>query len=176
VESVGLNILAFYGFAGLAVFSALMILFSKNIFHAVFMLVMVFLGIAGIFIVSNAEFVAITQILVYIGGILILMMFGIMLTNRLDGQKLITENRRIVPAIFLGLGLLTVFYGALKEHFPIFHSSQAMEFKMTNTEKIGINLMTDQLIALELTAVLLLMALVGASFLAGMHFKNKKEE
>ncbi len=174
METVELNILAFYGFAGLSVFAALLILFSKNIVHAVFMLVLVFLGIAGVFFVSNAEFVGVTQILVYIGGILILMIFGVMLTNRLDGQKLLSENRRVVPAVVLGIGLLMVFYGALKEQFPVF-LVQSNEPTMTVTERIGINLMTDQLVALELTAVLLLMALIGASLIAGLHFKSKKE-
>lgn len=172
METAGLNILAFYGFAGLTVFAALLILFSKNVIHAVFMLVLVFLGIAGVFLVSNAEFVGITQILVYIGGILILMIFGVMLTNRLDGQKLLTENRRVIPAILLGGGLLMVFYTALKEQFPVF-MVEPLEQQFSITERIGINLMTDQLVALELTAVLLLMALIGASLIAGLHFKSK---
>ncbi|MFY0625890.1 MAG: NADH-quinone oxidoreductase subunit J [Reichenbachiella sp.] len=169
-----MNILAFYGLAGLSVFAALMILFSKNIVHAVFMLVLVFLGIAGVFMVSNAEFVGVTQILVYIGGILILMMFGVMLTNRLDGQKLLTQNRRVIPAMLLGSGLIMVFYGMLKERFPVFIASKA-ETSLSVTERIGVNLMTDQLVALELTAVLLLAVLIGSSLIAGLHFKTKNK-
>ena len=172
---VDLNILAFYGFAGLAVVSALTILLSKNIVHAVFMLVLVFLGVAGVFLVSNAEFVGITQILVYIGGILILMMFGVMLTHRLKGQKLLTENRRLFPAVFIGGGLVAIFYSALKVPFPVFEGKE-VDSQFSITEQIGINLMSNQLVALELTAVLLLMALIGASLLAGLHFRNKSDE
>ncbi len=173
--AIDLNILAFYAFAGLAVVSALSILFSKNIVHAVFMLVLVFLGVAGVFLVSNAEFVGITQVLVYIGGILILMMFGVMLTNRIQGQKLVSGNRRIVPALVIGAGMTAIFYTAFKEKFPWFRSER-MDEGFSITEQIGINLMSNQLVALELTAVLLLMALIGASLIAGLHFKPKEKE
>lgn len=171
-----LNILAFYLFAGLSVFGALVVLFSRNIVHAVFMLVMVFLGVAGVFLVSKAEFVGITQILVYIGGILILMMFGVMLTNRLAGQPLITEHARLLPAVGLGVGFVMVFYGVFQEQFPLHHFvSEESQFDLTITEQIGVNLMTHQLLALEITAMLLLMALVGAALLAGYHFKKKAD-
>ncbi|MBU2914358.1 NADH-quinone oxidoreductase subunit J family protein [Reichenbachiella agariperforans] len=174
MEEINFNILAFYGFAGLAVISALMILMSKNIIHSVFMLVLVFLSVAAIYIITNAEFVGVTQIMVYIGGILILMMFGVMLTNRIDGGKMLTEHRRIIPAVLLGLGLAFVFYSTLQTKFPLAEFGPPSDLNKSVTETIGINFMTHQLVALELTAVLLLMALIGAAFLAGSKFEDKK--
>ncbi|UXP30681.1 NADH-quinone oxidoreductase subunit J [Reichenbachiella agarivorans] len=168
------NILAFYGFAGMAVISAVMILLSKNIIHSVFMLVLVFFSIAGVFLISNAEFVGVTQIMVYIGGVLILMMFGVMLTNRIDGSKLVTEHRRVIPALLVGVGLILVFAASLKHKFPLADFGPVSELNYSVTETIGINLMTHQLVALELTAVLLLMALIGAAYLAGSKFEEKK--
>lgn len=169
----GLNVIAFYILAGFSVFSALGILFAKNVVHAVFMLVLVFLGIAGVFIISNAEFVGVTQIMIYIGGVLILMMFGIMLTHRIDGKRLETQNRRVVAASLIGLGLLGVLLYPLKDGFPLFDFEKGAESGLNVTEQIGVHLMTTELIALEVTAVLLLMALVGAAYIAGHNLKKK---
>ncbi|MGL1885250.1 MAG: NADH-quinone oxidoreductase subunit J [Reichenbachiella sp.] len=174
MNSVDLNILAFYGCAGLIVFSALMILFSKNIVHAVFMLVITFLGVAGIYLISNAEFVGVTQIMIYIGGILILLMFGVMLTQRIDGSKMMTGHQRVVPGVLIGLLLLTAILYPIGEGFQWFAQSAPVQTEYSVTETIGINLMTDQLVVLELTAVLLLMALIGAAFLAGSKLKEGK--
>lgn len=168
----GLNVIAFYILAGFSVFSALGILFAKNVVHAVFMLVLVFLGIAGVFIISNAEFVGVTQIMIYIGGVLILMMFGIMLSHRIDGNRLETQNRNAVIGSLIGLGLLGVLLYPIKDGFPLFDFKPG-ESGLIVTEQIGVHLMTTELIALEVTAVLLLMALVGAAYIAGHNLKKK---
>ncbi|MEO9801614.1 MAG: NADH-quinone oxidoreductase subunit J [Reichenbachiella sp.] len=173
MEGIDLNIIAFYILAGFSVFSALGILFAKNVVHAVFLLVLVFLGIAGVFIISNAEFVGVTQIMIYIGGVLILMMFGIMLTHRIDGKRLESENRSVLIATLLGFGLLGILFYPIKAGFPLFDFGSNEETGFTVTEQIGIHLMTTELIALEVTAVLLLMALVGAAYLAGLNLKKK---
>ncbi|MEO9967425.1 MAG: NADH-quinone oxidoreductase subunit J [Reichenbachiella sp.] len=171
---VDLNIVAFYILVGFSVFSALGMLLTKNVVHAVFMLVLVFLGVAGVFIISNAEFVGVTQIMIYIGGVLILMMFGIMLTHRIDGAKLESENRRVLQASLIGLGLLIVLLYPLQGGFPWFADTGKSESGFTITEQLGIHLMTSELLALELTAVLLLMALVGAAYIAGINLKKKE--
>ncbi|WP_221407820.1 NADH-quinone oxidoreductase subunit J family protein [Reichenbachiella faecimaris] len=168
-----MNIIAFYILAGFSVFSALGILFARNVVHAVFMLVLVFLGIAGVFIISNAEFVGVAQIMIYIGGILILMMFGIMLTHRIDGHRLETQNRRVLIASLLGFGLLGILLYPLKDGFPLFDFAKEPANELTVTEQIGVHLMTTELIALEVTAVLLLMALIGAAYIAGYNLKKK---
>lgn len=173
MEGVDLNIIAFYILAGFSVFSALGIAFTKNVVHAVFLLVLVFIGIAGIFMLSNAEFVGVTQLMIYIGGVLILMMFGIMLTHRIDGRRLASENRRVVLAIGLGIALLALLIYPLSNGFPLFEHAQKPTNGFTVTEEIGIHLMTTELLALEITAVFLLMALVGAAYLAGLNLKKK---
>lgn len=174
MEGLDLNIVAFYILAGFSVFSALGILFAKNIVHAVFLLVLVFLGIAGVFIISNAEFVGVTQIMIYIGGVLILMMFGIMLTHRIDGKRLETQNRGVLLASLLGIALLGILLYPIKDGFPLhdFGTQEASGF--TVTQQIGIHLMTTELVALEVTAVLLLMALIGAAYISGLNLKKKR--
>lgn len=100
------------------------------------------------------------------------MMFGVMLTNRLDGQRLVTRNGRVIPAVLIGVGLSVLFYQVIQLGFPLFEHNRP-ETSWSTTELIGVNLMTNQLLALELTAVLLLMALVGSAMIAGYHFKSK---
>ncbi|UXX79548.1 NADH-quinone oxidoreductase subunit J [Reichenbachiella carrageenanivorans] len=175
MEGIDLNIVAFYILAGFSVFSALGILFAKNIVHAVFLLVLVFLGIAGVFIISNAEFVGVTQIMIYIGGVLILMMFGIMLTHRIDGQRLETQNRGVLLASLLGLALLGILLYPMQEGgFPLHDFGEQEASGFTVTQQIGIHLMTTELVALEITAVLLLMALIGAAYISGLNLKKKR--
>lgn len=170
LTNIDLNVVAFYILAGMSVCSALMIVFSKNVVQSIFLLVVVFVGIAGIYMISSAEFVGVTQILVYVGGILILLMFGIMLTNRMEGQELTTGHKRLIPAAIVGVGLIFILTSTVLKNAGIFQLSGELNIsnpEITNTQSIGINLMTDQVLALEITAVLLLVALVGAAYLVG---------
>jgi len=180
VTEISLNAIAFYFLAGMSITSGLMILFSKNMVRSIFLLVMVFVGVAGVYMVSNAEFVAVTQVLVYVGGILILLMFGIMLTNRIEGQALSVDHKRVLPAILVGGLLLWALACAITGNvsFHQFGPNTQIAGDITsgfsNTQIIGINLMTDQILALEVTAVLLLVALVGAAFIVGNKLKPEE--
>ena len=81
------NQIIFYFISGFTLATALLILLTKSMIRAVFLLMLVFIGVAVIYFISGAEFVGVTQIMIYVGGILILMMFGVMLTARVDGNK-----------------------------------------------------------------------------------------
>lgn len=170
MDATILNMMAFYILAGMSVGSALMILFSNNIVRCVFLLIVVFLGIAAIFMMTNAEFVGVTQILVYVGGILILLMFGIMLTTRLDGNILQNKNARILTGGLVGITTFLVFQRYIRESGHLFSSSSAKVENVTKT--IGIELMSRNILSLELVAILLLVALVGAAFIAGTKFQK----
>src|SRR6188768_2149670 len=87
----GLDLL-FYSLEVLAFASALCILFTKNVFYAALLLIICLLSIAGIYIMANAEFLAVTQILIYAGGVLVLIIFGVMLTTRISGKPLVVKN------------------------------------------------------------------------------------
>ena len=75
-------LIIFLVFAGITILSALMVVFSKEIVRNVVWLAMTFIGVAVIFLVQNAEYLAIIQILVYVGAVSVLILFGIMLTKR----------------------------------------------------------------------------------------------
>lgn len=161
-----INQIIFYFLSGFVIFTAIMILLSKNIVRAVFLLMLVFIGVAIIYFISGAEFVGVTQIMIYVGGILILLMFGIMLTSRIDGNILIAENARVVLGVLVGLSMFTMIIYSIFIEENIFILSNKTEF-ITTTSQIGISLMTNQVLALEIVAILLLVALVGASFIIG---------
>ncbi len=158
----------FYGLCAVITASALLILFTKNIIHAVYLLALVFLGIGGIFVVAHAEFVAVTQIIIYAGGVLILLVFGIMITNRSGGGKLISGSSNIIIAAILGICLFfLIVKGILEVPFAdqklfLFPQNNVI----TSTQGLGITLMSDYVLAFEVTGILLLIALVGAAFLA----------
>ena len=160
----------FYFISGFTLATALLILFTKSMIRAVFLLMLVFIGVAVIYFISGAEFVGVTQIMIYVGGILILMMFGVMLTSRAGGDLLEVENARVFSGILAGLGLFAAIAYAVLAEVNTF-ALNSKQVAVTTTKQIGISLMTHQILALEIMAILLLVALVGASFIVG-----KKEE
>ena len=141
---------------------------SSNVVHAALFLVVVFAGSAAQYILLLAEFVAWVQVLIYIGAIVVLFLFGIMLTRapmREESGKLDNSQRlaSAVVALFL-FGVLTVF---LVDAFE----GNKVEFKdslvtMGSTANIGNSIFHDYVIPFEVVSMLLLAALVGAVALA----------
>ena len=82
--------IAFYFFAILIIASGIVVVLSKNVMHSAFALMFTFFSVAGLYVLLNADFLAITQIMIYIGGILVLIIFGVMLTTRITGVDIKT--------------------------------------------------------------------------------------
>jgi len=141
------------------------IVLSNNIVHAAYALALTLVGVAGMYVLMNAELLAVVQILIYAGGVVILLAFGVMLTNRLRGEKVVTDSGNkwigaiISIVIFLGFAYLiqSTDFGAGEIRTP---SDQI--------QQIGIAFLTKHLLAFELIAFILLVALVGAAYLAKM--------
>ncbi|GAA0894175.1 NADH-quinone oxidoreductase subunit J [Fulvivirga kasyanovii] len=165
----------FYFFCGVAVLSALVVLFSKNILYAAFSLVATFMAVAGIYVIAGAEFVAITQIMVYVGGIVVLLIFGVMLTNKISGKAMITESRNKFSAavVMTSLSALLIYaifqmnFTALQGQAWIDNNNYKPTENLTNINQLGIGLMSDYILPFEIAAVLLLVALIGAATIAG---------
>ena len=156
----------FYFFAALIVISASIVVFSKNIMYSAFALLFTFFGVAGIYVLLNADFLAITQLMVYIGGILVLIIFGVMLTTRITGVDIKSGS---LGKIQVGLaGLITAVIAIAL--IVLFSSTKwyISEPKLIadNTKLIGNELLTNYLLAFEAASVLLLIAIVGAAFIA----------
>jgi NADH-quinone oxidoreductase subunit J len=148
----------FYFFMASAAVSAGAILFSKNVFKSALFLLVCLLSVAALYVLSFAEFLAVTQILIYAGGILVVIIFGIMLTTRLSGRPLIVDNTNIFGGIIAGAAL----FWLLVSHIP----SGAMDEQSVNPESvsvIGLILFRDYSLPFEVAGILLLVALIGAA-------------
>jgi NADH-quinone oxidoreductase subunit J len=163
---MGILDVVFYLFAVLIVASGFVVAFSKNVMHAAFSLLFTFFGVAGIYVLLNADFIALTQLMVYIGGVLVLIIFGVMLTQKVTGVNIKTgisgASNRIISGlisviVLISLGVLyTSSDWILKDHAPVDDT----------ITPIGNMLLTQYLLLFEVTAVLLLIAFVGAALIA----------
>ena len=163
----GLGIqLAFYVFAALTVGSALFAATAKNIVHAAFSLMATFFGVAGIYAVLGSDFLAVTQVIVYVGGILILIVFGVLLTDRVPEEYKVIKPRNYVAALVAaGLVFVALAGAEMNAKWPKLRQGQ-LPAASTTVEAIGRSLLTDYLLPFEFASVLLLVVLVGAARLA----------
>ena len=148
----------------LIVASAALVAFGNNLIHSVFALMGTFLGVSGIYIFLNADFLAVTQIVVYVGGILVLLIFGIMLTNKISTAQISQSSVQKGLGVIVVLSVLAIILTSVLPH-DWTGSTVPMAFTDT-VEGIGKLLFTDYLILFEIASVLLLGALIGAATLA----------
>ena len=153
--------------------AALRMVTTRNIVHAALWLVVVLGGVGLNYLLLQAEFVAITQFLVYLGAIVVLFLFGIMLTRAPLGVSDDLDNERQRPiGAFVGLGLLAVFAYALLETFGgeelTFAAYENVAEGNTNgrTQVVSDAIFGQYLVPFEMVSVLLLAALIGAIVLA----------
>ncbi len=163
--------ITFWAFAAITVSGALYLLFTKNVLYAAFSLLLTLLGVAGLFVFAGADFLAVSQIMIYVGGILILMIFGIMLTNNKNFQRTNLQPNKIEVGhhnyFWAILVTVLVFLGFLKIIFEAnFHIIGKQIHNNSSVRQIGINLMTDYIFAFEVIGIFLLAALIGAVYIA----------
>lgn len=153
----------FFLFALITVVSAFIVVTSRNIIYSGFSLLFTFFGVAGIYVLLGADFIAVVQIMVYVGGILILILFGVMLTNKIVDVEIRTGASHMLPAA-IGVGIL---FGALTAVMVFTQwKSEPGLVPQTTTVEIGKLLITDYVLIFELLAMLLLVALIGAATIA----------
>src|SRR5215510_11739144 len=114
-----LSVVAFLALAGLTLGSAGVVAFSKNIIHSALALLGTFMGIAGLYVTLSADFLAATQILVYVGGTLTLILFAVMLTSRIEDMKISNPRTGIAAAFGLvAVALLVLGKVATETNWP----------------------------------------------------------
>ncbi len=155
--------IVFYLFAALTIASAGVLVFSRNVVYSAVGLLFALSGVAGLYVLLAADFVAIVQILIYVGGILVLLLFGVMLSQKGMRVDIGTGAKQLGPAMIVVAGVLVVLFRMIMKTPWALQS--VSEFEPT-TNKIGVLMMTDYLIPFEIASVLLLGALVGAAFIA----------
>jgi NADH-quinone oxidoreductase subunit J len=131
--------------------------------HAALYLVLVLAGVAGIFILLAAEFLAIVQILVYIGAIVVLFLFGIMLTRAPIGKSNELDNEQRWLGVLVGLGLFALLAAILYDGFE---DTKVEPSRLTTSGDVGLSIFQTYVIPFEVISVLLLAALVGAVVIA----------
>lgn len=171
--------LLFYMMGIITLSSAFFVAATKNLVRCIFMFFVTLFGLAGLYVLSLADFVAITQIVIYVGGILVLILFAFMLSGK-EALNIITEQRKQfisihnIPALLLaGLFLIVLVNIILKvDASNLAWIKKSVEVKNTvlqdsdMTENIGANLMTKYLLPFEAVSILLMVALVGAAHLS----------
>jgi NADH-quinone oxidoreductase subunit J len=164
-QGLGIQI-AFFVFAALTAGSALFAATAKNIVHAAFSLMATFFGVAGIYAILGSDFLAVTQVIVYVGGILILIVFGVLLTDRVPEEYRVIKPRNYLPALVAaGLVFVALAGAEMNAKWPKLVQGD-LPAASTTVEAIGRSLLTDYLIPFEFASILLLVVLVGAARLA----------
>lgn len=138
--------------------------------YAILGLFLVLFGVAAIFVFAQAEFLAVSQLIVYVGGILILMVFGVMLTQRKIDENPHTDLIQVVPSIItiliLGAGFVYMIGENNWDLLAQNHATIPDENHFNNIQIIGKETLTTYLVPFEAVSVLLLMAMIGAIYIA----------
>ncbi len=167
-----MNIL-FYTSAVIAVISALLVITNTNVMRAVMSLLVLILAVSSIFYTLGAPFVAVLQIIVYAGAILVLFVFVVMILNQ-GKEAQVLERKWIVG----GLGILPLLLTAilLVEFALTLASPEAAVGSTVLPKVVGISLFTDYMVGVELASVLLLAALVAAFHFGHMPKSSEKDD
>ncbi|MEW5701650.1 MAG: NADH-quinone oxidoreductase subunit J [Candidatus Zixiibacteriota bacterium] len=155
--------IAFFALALLIIVSALSVVTTKNIFHSAIFLILALFGVAGIFVLLEAPFLAAAQVLIYVGAVAILMIFAVMMTARIADATLQHTNEQVPLGLVISAGLLAVILYSLWQT-PISVSAAAPVSGAG--KKLGELFLTKFVLPFEVVSVLLLAALIGALIIA----------
>ena len=147
----------------LVIGSAFWVVFSPSLIHSAVSLMFTLFGTAGLYVFLYADFVAATQVVIYVGGILVLIIFGVMLTNRIEKSSIASSSKNQFVGGACSLAIFVMLIGI------IFNTSwhAGKEYVSENSvSMIGKMLLTDYLLPFEIASILLLAALMGAALLS----------
>ena len=159
----------FYLIAIVTVGSAVMVAFSRNIIYSAFSLLGTFMGVAGLDVFLGADFVAAVQVLIYVGGILVLILFAVMLTHRITDVEITNRAAGRIPAIIVIGVLIYLLITTIQETSWV----KAKEIAhAATTGRIGDLFLENYLLPFELASLVLLAALIGAVVLSRKEIKE----
>jgi NADH-quinone oxidoreductase subunit J len=151
--------------AAVVVFAAVLVVRSKNLVRAVLWLALALIGTAVLYALLDAPFLAGVQVLTYVGGVVTLMIFGVMVTGRHTGAVAEIDSANSLRGLVVSLGFLGLVGGAIVRT----DLSGSPPSPPPNTEELARSLLAEYLLAFELTSLLLLAAVIGAVVLARRH-------
>ena len=155
--------IAFWVIVGITVGSAFMVVQSKSLLYSAYALLFTFIGVTGLYVFLWADFLAVVQIVVYVGGILVLIIFGIMLTNKITSVNIShTSMQKSVGAIVVVCFIALLGFMILNTPWLVLPNAEPTD----TTSAIGRLLLMDYLLPFEAVSLLLLGALIGATTLS----------
>ena len=164
----------FYGFALMTIASALVVVTVRNIVHAAFSLMVTLFGVAGLYVFLQADFLAATQVIVYVGGILVLILFGVMMTSGRLEMRIHIERGQLLLGGVIALALLMLLLTVIA-NTPAWKNltDDGTQFPPT-TERIGELILNGPfLLPFEVVSVLLLVALIGAALISRKEVRDE---
>ncbi|ANQ48526.2 hypothetical protein MY04_1149 [Flammeovirga sp. MY04] len=142
--------------------SSVALFFTKKVIYNAAYLLFSLLSVAGLFVITASDFLAITQVMIYIGGVLVLLLFGIMYTKNKNEEGVVSGSKRILLGIVLGIAVFSILTMAILEE-KVITITDVPDQSIVSV--LGDQFMTNHIFSFELTAVLLLVVLIGAVFI-----------
>ena len=164
-----LGLLLFLGLFVMIVASAFMVVTSPNLVHSAVSLLFTLFGIAAIYIYLYADFIAATQVVIYVGGILVLIIFGVMLTNKIDNATISSDTHNKIPGLIFSLIFFIIQFYIIFNTEWLINDNESID---STINQIGNLLLTKYLLPFEVISVLLLAALIGAAMLSRKKVEN----
>ncbi len=153
----------FYSIVLLVVLSSCWVVMSPNLVHSAVSLLFTLFGVAGLYVFLYADFMAASQVIIYVGGILVLIIFGVMLTNKIDDPKLSNPSQnQLIAGVFCLLLLVFQFQIIFNTNWNL----GELIIRESTVNQIGMMLLSKYLLPFEVVSVLLLAALIGAAMLS----------
>ena len=147
----------------LVLVSATWVVISPNLVHSAVSLLFTLFGVAGLYVFLYADFMAASQVIIYVGGILVLIIFGVMLTNKISDQNLSNKSQNRLPAFIMCLIMLVMQVNVILN--TKWNIGDYMTRESTVND-IGMMLLSKFLLPFEIVSILLLAALIGAAMLS----------
>jgi NADH-quinone oxidoreductase subunit J len=168
IDASTVEAVLFYAFAALAGGSAIALVVSRNIVRMAVFLLFTLGGVAGLYFLLAAEFLAAVQLVVYAGGTLILIVFGVMLTSKSPFVKFEPKPSEVAVALAIGAVMLATVVGGILMAVKnkVFDSVKLAADQNYPMAKLGQVLLGDYLVPFEVVSVLLLVVMIGAAYLA----------
>ena len=159
----------FYLIAIITVGSAAVVAFSRNIIYSAFSLLGTFAGVAGLYVFLGADFVAAVQVLIYVGGILVLILFAVMLTHRITDVEITNRAAGRLPGLLVVAVFLVLLIQTIRET-PWIKVKEVVH--QPTTARIGDLFLENYLLPFELASLVLLAAMIGAVVISRKEIKE----
>jgi NADH-quinone oxidoreductase subunit J len=166
----------FYVFALMSAASAIGLVISRNIVRTAVALLFTLLGVGGLYFLLDAEFLAAVQLVVYAGGTLILIVFGVMLTSKSPFSRFEPKLAEVIVALSVAAVLLIALLMAINNARPTFGDAAQPTGQRYPVDLLGQALLGDYLVPFELASVLLLVVMIGAAYLAKARKREPADE